>query len=572
MQSQGPQFLVIGAGSRGNSYARSVTVATSGIIAAVAEPDDFKRRAFGKKYIWHNELPHPGQEFVSWQDWLGWEVARLAASSDSTVNGDSRQNITGVFICTMDETHADIIRALAPLNLHIMCEKPLALSLSDCLSISHAFLQSSAQKFSGDHSVAPMSATSGEHHGEMPKGNPKTRPSKIFSVGHVLRYSPHNKLLRKLLLHERAIGEVVSIEHTEPVGWWHFSHSYVRGNWRRSTPEGVGSLLTKSCHDIDFLLWLLCSPPNADGKATPHLPRTIASTGALTHFRKARKPTKAGTATNCLSCAAEPECNYSAKKIYRDRWLREKQDTGWPLKIVIPEIEDIVSSHGWDAAEAKLMEKLGEDYGSGELIDEQVASRGWYGRCVYESDNDVMDEQVVTMSWEDDPLPEREGRGPKMALFHMTYPTQAVCERRGRIYGSHGEISYDSKQINVYTFADDKAHTRVIPKQDSEVEKSHGGGDFGLAQAFVEAVQKADSGELSVEDAQRRFVGCDLDEIIMSHAVVFAAEESRMGKKVVDFQTWWAQKLSEHERSASAQKQSEDELELCDGLDRLKNE
>jgi hypothetical protein len=67
-------------------------------------------------------------------------------------------------------------------------------------------------------------------------------------------------------------------------------------------------------------------------------------------------------------------------------------------------------------------------------------------------------------------------------------------------------------------------------------------------------------------------VGCDLDEIIVGHAVIFAAGESRMSKKAVDFRNWWEQKLSEHERSVSEQKQSEDELELCDRLDRLKNE
>jgi hypothetical protein len=282
----------------------------------------------------------------------------------------------------------------------------------------------------------------------------------------------------------------------------------------------------------------------------PHFPNMITSTGALTHFRRAKKPKKAEMATNCLSCAAEPECNYSAKKIYRDRWLRENRDTGWPLKIVMPDIEDIVSARGWEAAEGKLMEKLGEDYDRQKLTDNQIARRGWYGRCVYESDNDVMDEQVVTMSWEDDPIPRQQGRGPKTALFHMTYATQAQCERRGRIYGSDGEISYDSKQISVYTFADEKVQTHVIPAQDPEVEKSHGGGDFGLAQAFVAAVQSAESGEMSVELAQRRHVGCDLDEVVRSHAVVFAAEDARMGRKVIDFQSWWAQKLAEHDKSA----------------------
>jgi hypothetical protein len=163
-----------------------------------------------------------------------------------------------------------------------------------------------------------------------------------------------------------------------------------------------------------------------------------------------------------------------------------------------------------------------------------------------------MDEQVVTMSWEDDTIPGEQGRGPKTALFHMTYATQAQCERRGRISGSHGEISYDSKQIHVYTFADEKVQTHVIPAQDPEVEKSHGGGDFGLAQAFVAAVQSTDSGEMPVELAQKRFVGCDLDEVIRSHAVVFAAEDARAGRKVIDFKRWWAQKLADHDQSTAS--------------------
>ena len=113
---------------------------------------------------------------------------------------------------------------------------------------------------------------------------------------------------------------------------------------------------------------------------------------------------------------------------------------GVPLKIVVPEIEDIVSSSGgWDRAEERLMEKLAEDYDASDEPDEKVRERGWYGRCVYEGDNDVCDEQSVTMTWEEDAHRSATGddscgRGPKQALFHMTYPTQAQCERRGRIY------------------------------------------------------------------------------------------------------------------------------------------
>ncbi|KAK5033751.1 hypothetical protein LTR13_006803 [Exophiala sideris] len=502
-----PQFLIIGAGSRGHAYARAVEASTSGRVAALAEIDPFKRQEFGKRYIWGREgTPAEHECFDGWEEWVDWESRRRQNTDKAGGSEPSYIPITGVFICTLDETHAPIIRAIADFNLHILCEKPLALSLSDCVSISSSLSQ---------------------------------YPRKVFSIGHVLRYSPHNILLRKLLTSDQVIGEVVSIEHTEPVGWWHFSHSYVRGNWRRSTPEGVGSLLTKSCHDIDFLLWLLCSPSPLTGDR-PHLPSTVSSTGAITQFRQARKPKAAGTATNCLSCSAEPVCNYSAKKIYRGRWLRKEKDTGWPLKIVVPEIEDIVAGQGWDAAEKRLMDRLSEDYDRQTTPDDLIASRGWYGRCVFDSDNDVVDDQTVTMEWDDEPLRDQEiGRGPKRALFHMTYPTQAQCERRGWIYGTEGEIHYDSHKISVHTFATGTTIVHDIPKQAPEVEKSHGGGDWGLAGAFVQAVQKVDEGTMDVAEAQRQYVGDDLDEIILSHAAVFAAEEARREKKVVHWADWW---------------------------------
>lgn len=508
VSSAAPRFLVVGAGSRGNAYARAVQVSTPGSIEAVVEIDPFKRQEFGRKYIWGQNQAQRHQSFVKLEEWMEWETERRK-NVGSAGNQDA---ITGVFICTLDDTHEAIIRALAPFNLHILCEKPLALSLADCVSVS---------------------------------ANLTKYPPKIVSIGHVLRYSPHNILLRKLVVQEQVIGEITSIEHTEPIGWWHFSHSYVRGNWRRATPEGVGSLLTKSCHDIDFLMWLLSSPSRLVGDR-PHLPSTITSTGSLSHFRKRRKPAKAGNATNCLKCPAEPDCIYSAKKIYRDRWLRKEKYTGWPLKIVVPEIEDIIQEQGWDAGERELMDKLGEDYNKATDSDDTISSRAWYGRCVYEADNNVADEQTVTMAWEEDDIPGQSvGRGPKTAIFHMAYPTLAQCDRRGWIYGSLGEIHYDSKTISVHTFADGQTVTHTIPKQPEEVQRAHGGGDWGLAGAFVQAVAAVDSGAMSVDEAQRIFVGCDLEEIIRSHGVVFAAEDARMQKSVVRYQDWWAKKKTE---------------------------
>ena len=189
-------FIIIGAGARGNAYAEAVTQSTKGRIVAVADPIAFNRNALGRKYIWGQANPSQDQTFENWKDFVRYEQHRTQRKS----NGEEvAAGVDGVFVCTLDELHAEIITALASLDLHIMCEKPLATTWSDCLKIYR--------------SLRPAGT-----------GTPK----KIFSIGHVLHYSPHNMLLRELLLEDDVIGEILSIEHTEPVGWWHFAHSYVR--------------------------------------------------------------------------------------------------------------------------------------------------------------------------------------------------------------------------------------------------------------------------------------------------------------------------------------------------------
>jgi hypothetical protein len=124
----------------------------------------------------------------------------------------------------------------------------------------------------------------------------------------------------------------------------------------------------------------------------------------LIYFKASRKPAAAGAATNCLSCDAERDCLYSAKKIYHENRLLKK-DFGFPLKIIVPEIEDIFNRQGLEAAEKKLMDRLGEDYPA-DTPAEEIDARPWFGRCVYSARNDVCDEQVVTITWDDSPVQE----------------------------------------------------------------------------------------------------------------------------------------------------------------------
>ncbi|TVY45519.1 putative oxidoreductase [Lachnellula occidentalis] len=515
MSANPPRILIIGAGSRGNSYARATGRSSNGVVVAVAEPIKYKRQRLGETYIWGKAGSSEGQEFEDWKQFLTYEQERRArAARGQTVP----EGVDACFICVLDEMHKEAIVGLAPLGLHIMCEKPLATSLDDCVSIYKALLPNL----------------------------PNTIPSKIFSIGHVLRYSPHNMLLRKLLLEDKVIGEIMSINHTEPVGWWHFTHSYVRGNWRKESTTAP-SLLTKSCHDIDLLLWLLCSPP-PNSTHPAHIPSTVTSSGSLQYFNKTRKPTAAGTATNCLSCPAEESCKYSAKKIYLGPQLKglASGNTLWPVDIVVPEIEECIASGGPSAGVSAVTARLEEDYTS-QTPTSEVSAKNWFGRCVYEADNDVNDDQVVTMTWDNDPLPQPNndnekalvGRGAKTAIFHMVAHTKKICERYSHIYGSDGEIYADSETITVEDF---NTGAKKIYRPHL-AGGGHGGGDDGLARQFILAVDAVKNHGVGVEEAQKVHVGCSLEEVTRSHAMVFAAEDARKGREVLDFPGWWRREV-----------------------------
>ncbi|TKS77352.1 hypothetical protein D9C73_011443 [Collichthys lucidus] len=80
----------------------------------------------------------------------------------------------------------------------------------------------------------------------------------MLSVGHVLRYDP--------------------VIHKIKVGFYHFAHSFVRGNWRNEA-ESSFALLAKSCHDIDLIHhW-----------AGARRCVKVSSFGSVSHFTKENK-------------------------------------------------------------------------------------------------------------------------------------------------------------------------------------------------------------------------------------------------------------------------------------------
>ncbi len=340
-----------------------------------------------------------------------------------------------VLITTSDALHTEPVLAFAAKGYHIMLEKPMAPSPDECRRIIEAV-----------------------------KAN-----GTILSVGHVLRYTPYTRTL-KGIIDSGTIGEIVCVDRVEPLGYWHQAHSYVRGNWRNEA-ESSFMLLAKACHDIDWIHYIM-------GRRCT----SVSSFGSLKHFRAENRPD--GAADRCLDCPVEPDCPYSAKRIYGVRL--ERGQTGWPLSVVTPDPTP-------------------------ESLDRALRD-GPYGRCVYACDNDVVDNQVVNMQFE----------GGATASFTMTAFNQGG-HRRTNIFGTRGEIRGDGNTIRVFDFLTDTWSNVEINAGSADVTGGHGGGDTVLMQRFVQAVAE--------KDPSRVLSGPD--ETLESHLIVFAAEQARRENRVV---------------------------------------
>ncbi|HSO68743.1 MAG TPA: Gfo/Idh/MocA family oxidoreductase, partial [Arachnia sp.] len=292
----------------------------------------------------------------------------------------------------------------------------------------------------------------------------------IFGVCHVLRYTPYTRRLRELLS-SGAVGDPVSVEHLEPVGWWHHAHSYVRGSWSKTAESGP-MLLAKGCHDIDWLQYVM-----GDRIAQ------VSSFGRNTHFVPANAPT--GATEGCLDCPLNQQCAYSATRIYLDEY-RDGDPLTWP--------RDVLTSKPT------------------RLALEEALARGPYGRCVYGGGNDVVDHQVVAL----------EFVGGATGTFTMTAFTPKE-DRKTRIFGTQGYLDGDGHTIRHVDFRTGRErHYSVNAPGPMDAGGGHAGGDAGLMDAFVGAVASGDQSVLS----------SDAGESLSSHVAVFAAERARQLRTV----------------------------------------
>ncbi|NUW35616.1 Gfo/Idh/MocA family oxidoreductase [Nonomuraea sp. SMC257] len=407
-------LAVVGAGARGAAYAELAAQHPDKIkVVAVAEPRDAVRKRFAERHDLAPDLVSP-----TWQ-----ELAARARIADA------------VLIATLDTEHLAPTEAFADLGYDILLEKPIATTEEETVAIGEAAARTGA----------------------------------TIAVCHVMRYTPYTTALREVL---PRLGEIVSVEHLEPIGWYHFAHSYVRGNWRRED-EASFALLAKACHDIDWLGFVIGRPVEK-----------VSSFGGLSHFRPENKPV--GAAARCQSCAVEPSCPYSAQRIYLDG-LRRGGTKQYFTRVAT---ENILTEQAVSSALAK----------------------GPYGRCVYACDNDVVDHQVVNLAYE----------GGVTASFTMTAFTP-MENRHTKIFGSRGQLTGDGRYLSVFDFLTEQTTIIDTSLDGSSAAEGHAGGDHGLIKAFATALH----------EGRPELVLSGIAESIAGHRAVFAAERSRCTGTVV---------------------------------------
>jgi len=373
--------ILIGAGHRGSIYAEY----------AFANPDQMKITAVADINIKRKnniKRRHKIPETCTFSHWQ--EIFNQPKFADA------------VIISTPDNLHTAPCLAALDAGYDVLLEKPIAPTEEECRQILK----------------------------KVQSGN------NIVGICHVLRYSPYFRELKEIL-DAGIIGNIISIQHMEPIEQVHMSHSYVRGKWRNSK-TATPILLAKSSHDTDIIRWLVNSPV-----------KDVHCFGNLKWFTNRNAPE--GSTERCTDgCRVESSCPYSALQIY----LRDKK------RLYVFDMPE--EKYKWD-----------------DFILEKLKSTD-YGRCVYRMDNDQPDHLTVNMLFEN---------GVTAAFSmeaHVSYEG-----RRTRIMGSKGDIVGNMES---FILTDFKTRKQTSWKMKTD---AHGGGDQRLVKDWLQAVAQRDKKLLS---------------------------------------------------------------------------
>ncbi|WP_177182665.1 Gfo/Idh/MocA family protein [Paenibacillus sp. OV219] len=133
-----------------------------------------------------------------------------------------RDDIDVIIVSTPDQLHAEMTIAALEAGKHVLCEKPMALTIEECKQMIDA----------------------------------SERTGKKLMVGQICRYAPGFALAKKLI-DDGEIGELFYVESE-------YAHDYSEapgvGNWRIDPVRLRHPVLGGGCHAVDLLRWIAGNP------------------------------------------------------------------------------------------------------------------------------------------------------------------------------------------------------------------------------------------------------------------------------------------------------------------------
>ena len=368
-------IVAIGAGNRAHKYMEYIgNHPDEARLVGVVEQNDIRRNKVAERFGLS-----PSCCFTDYHDFF-----RSSLQADA------------VMICTPENLHFEPTMKAIDAGYHVLLEKPIAQTLEECIAIGEA----------------------------------AKRKGILVSVCHVLRYHPYFMKIKELV-DSGELGHIISINHRTSVGVDRMAHGFVRGIWRKEAHSNP-MLMSKCCHDIDFLLWLTKTPC-----------RKLTSFGSLRWFKAKNAPE--GSAERCIDCRVESRCPFSAIDLYRVR-------RDWIANFDVPSgmtIDDVI---------------------------EKELREGMYGRCVYQCDNDVVDHQIVSMEMESEVT----------ISFSMDVFT-LKDNRETHISLTEGEIDGDETCLRVRRFRG--AEETVYDFSDLAHQPFHAGSDLAIVADFIDAIR-----------------------------------------------------------------------------------
>ena len=416
---------MIGAGDRGaNAYVPLLLAEPAlGSIVGVAEPDPDRRRSFAARFGLPDDACFPGfRELLA--------RPRLADFA---------------LVATGDAFHVEPALEALERGYHVLLEKPMATSESDCERLVAA----------------------------------SERAGRLLQICHVLRYAPLYRAVKEVI-DSGEIGRVVTIQHSENVSTWHYAHSYCRGHWRNREASSP-MILAKSCHDLDLLYWLAGAPP---ARLTSHeRPTELCAANA-----------PEGAPEFCIEgCPHAGRCAYDAVAMYRDLTplLLDLAKKTRPAASATSAARDEPAgepprAHGWTGWPISVITRDPSAEGV-----ERALRETRYGRCVYRiGDNDQPSSQNVDVLF---------ANGVN-ASFTM-HSTSHREGRETRIDGTRGSLVAGFYAVEQFVEVSDHKSGRIRAVDLVLAAGAHGGSDPQLFRSFLAAVGGAGEPDTSARHA-----------------------------------------------------------------------